>query len=281
MRQVRFCAMGTDVMAWGVADEAGQPVRAWFDKAEAIFSRFLEASDLTLLNETAAPTVAVTATMAACLEMALELRTRTGGLVDPAVGAALIDWGYDRTFVAVADQSAKTQSSTLGGWSIDNGTVSRPLGTKLDLGGIAKGWACDRAIDKGLASVVSAGGDVRSSHPDTVVDIDDPWGETAIRVHLGVGGLATSSRTRRRWKAGADDAHHIIDPRTLAPARTPVLSATVTAATAVEAEAGAKAVLLLGEEGLAWAERQDWIDAALVVWHDGNVFATSGWEMAA
>jgi thiamine biosynthesis lipoprotein len=87
--------------------------------------------------------------------------------------------------------------------------------------------------------------------------------------------------TRRKWRIGAQDAHHIINPRTLAPAVSPVFSASVTAATAVEAEAGAKAVLLRGESGLAWAERQSWIDAALVVWHDGNVFATSGWEMAA
>ena len=67
----------------------------------------------------------------------------------------------------------------------------------------------------------------------------------------------------------------------MAPAASPIFSATVTAATAVEAEAGAKAVLLHGESGLAWAEQQDWIDAALVVWHDGNVYATTGLEMAA
>jgi len=37
--------------------------------------------------------------------------------------------------------------------------------------------------------------------------------------------------------------------------------------------------LLLGEEGLAWADRQSWIRGALVEWHDGSVFATT--EMAA
>ena len=42
----------------------------------------------------------------------------------------------------------------------------------------------------------------------------------------------------------------------MAPARSPVVSATAVAATAVEAEAGAKAMLLLGEDGLAWADRQ-------------------------
>ena len=122
---------------------------------------------------------------------------------------------------------------------------------------------------------------VWATPPITTVSIEDPWGETAAQVRLGDGGLATSSTTRRRWRVGHEEAHHIIDPRRSRPATTPIFSATVSASTAVEAEAGAKAVLLQGERGLVWAEQQDWIDAALVVWHDGNVYATSGWDMAA
>jgi hypothetical protein len=55
----------------------------------------------------------------------------------------------------------------------------------------------------------------------------------------------------------------------------------VVASTAAAAEAGAKTVLILGAAGLAWADAQDWVRAALVVWHDGSVFATSGMELAA
>jgi thiamine biosynthesis lipoprotein len=76
-------------------------------------------------------------------------------------------------------------------------------------------------------------------------------------------------------------AHHLIDPRTGRPADTPILSATVVAGTATEAEAGAKAVLLLGEDGLSWAADQAWIEAALAVWHDGSVFGTKGLKLAA
>ena len=65
------------------------------------------------------------------------------------------------------------------------------------------------------------------------------------------------------------------------PAQSPVLSATVVAKSAVDAEAGAKAALLMGERALVWAADADWIDAALVVWHDGSVYATPGIEVAA
>ena len=54
-----------------------------------------------------------------------------------------------------------------------------------------------------------------------------------------------------------------------------MLSATVVADTAVEAEAGAKAVLLHGVDGLAWADDQPWIRSAIVVWDGGSVYGTA------
>ena len=278
MSRIEFRAMGTDVVAMG-DDVSG--VERFFAEAEAVLSRFDVSSELTALNDAAAPEVDVSDELAACLGAAHNLRARTAGLIDPAVGGAVIDWGYDRTFSEVEDRGRPSPIRDLGAWSIEGNRVRRAPGTRLDLGGIAKGWTADRAVELGLAGVVSAGGDVRSNLPDTTVAIADPWGAVTARVRLGRGGLATSSSTRRRWKVGGVDAHHIIDPRRLEPAVSPIFSASVIAATAVEAEAGAKAVLLHGEHGLVWAEQQDWIAAALAVWHDGNVYATTGWETAA
>jgi thiamine biosynthesis lipoprotein len=279
MRQTEFRAMGTDVVAVGVGSR--QRVVDWFDAAEDVFSRFRGDSELSRLNESGAETAVVSETMAACLRTAQLLKDKTNGLVDPAVGSLTAAWGYDRTFVEVVDLDTAPAIEAAGTWSIVGNTFSRRSGTRLDLGGIAKGWTCDTAVEAGLAEVVSAGGDVRSSHLETVVSIEDPWGGTALRARLGVGGLATSSTTRRRWRVAGKPAHHLIDPRTLAPADTPIFSATVVADTAVEAEAGAKAVLLQGEFGLVWAEQQPWIRAALVAWHDGSIYATTGWEEAA
>jgi thiamine biosynthesis lipoprotein ApbE len=278
MIEVEFRSMGTRIVA--VGNDPGQ-VEPFFAEAETVFSRFEPASELSLLNGDPASSVEVSVELAACLHAAADLRHRTDGLIDPAVGNAVIAWGYDRTFTEVEDRNEVGPIGDVGDWTIAGNIVSRRPGTRLDLGGIAKGWTADRAVSTGLADVVSAGGDVRSNLAETTVSILDPWGEIAATVRLGLGGLATSSSTRRRWQVGDVFAHHIIDPRRLAPATSPVFSATVTAATAVEAEAGAKAVLLHGEHGLVWAGQQDWITAALVIWHDGSVFATTGWEMAA
>lgn len=278
----RFDAMGTWVEVRAETDAGQLKARDLFTSMEARFSRFIESSELNAVNAADTDEVVLSAEFAEILAAAADLLLRTAGLVDPAIGGRVIGWGYDRSFDELAGMAALPPTSHIAAtWRLVGTTLRRRPGTRFDFGGLAKGWTADRAVEAGYASVVSAGGDVRSSEPTTTVDIVDPWGRSAAHVALGVGGLATSSVARRRWDTAAGPAHHIIDPRHGDPAVTPILSASVIAATAVEAEAGAKAVLILGAEGLAWAERQPWIRSAVAVWHDGTVYATPGVELAA
>lgn len=277
-----FPAMGSTV-AVTADDERGVALtRAWFEEVEQCASRFRATSELSRLNRDPGPVAAVSPLLADLLAAADAMRRRTRGLVDPAVGRDVVRWGYDTTFAAVRDRVAvPDRSADTPPWIICGNTVCRPPDVRLDLGGIAKGWTADQAVERGLAAIVSAGGDVRSSHPDADVHVLGPHGEVVARVALGRRALATSSVSRRRWTVGGRAAHHIIDPRTGAPAIGPIVSATVVAATAVEAEAGAKAMLLHGVDGLAWAAAQAWLDGGIAVWGDGSVYATSGLEVAA
>lgn len=275
--------MGTTVETWSDAAGSTADVARWFEDVESRCSRFRPESELSAINRSSSANISLSDMMWEVLSAADEARTLTGGLVDIGVGSAVAGWGYDRTFDQVVDIASPRGQVSAPGWSLHTGdrTLRRSPGTWLDLGGIAKGWACDRAIEKDLAGVVSAGGDLRSADPGTVTTVQDDSGRTAAKVHVGVGALATSSITRRRWRVGDREVSHLVDPRTMAPVETPVLSATVVAATAVEAEIGAKAVLIKGADGLAWADRTDWIRSALVLWHDGSVFATTGTELVA
>ncbi len=274
--------MGTTISVTARDDDAVAATRRWFAHAERACSRFLADSPLTRLNDDPRRAVPVPAELAEVLAVASRLRDRTGGLVDAGVGADVVRWGYDQSFEAVADRREPPRGDAGGrSWSLRDGRLIRSPGLRLDLGGIAKGWAADRAVARGWASIVSAGGDIASAHEACVVDVTGPGGEVVATIPLGVGALATSSVGRRTWRVAGEAVHHIIDPRTGAPAQTPVESATVIARSAVEAEAGAKTVLLRGAGGLAWAAAQSWIDGALVVWHDGAVYATSGFEVAA
>ncbi len=273
--------MGTTVEVVA-ADGAGLHATVeLFTRLERRFSRFLAGSELSAVNRNGDEEVFVSLPLSRVLSIAADLRRRTDGLVDPAVGGALAAWGYDRTFAAVEDLERVPPAIPTPGWEIRGQRLLRPPGTRLDLGGIAKGWAADEAVESRRALLVSAGGDVRSALPAARAEVRDPWEGTPATVVIGRGGLATSSVARRRWRAGPAEAHHLIDPSTSAPVKSPVLSATASCATAVESEAAAKAVLLRGESGLAWADEQPWIEAAMAVWHTGSVFATDGWEMAA
>jgi len=276
-----FGAMGTRIEVHG-SDSAGlDEVRAWFRRVEDRCSRFRPDSELSLANARAGEEISLSPLLAEVLAAAVDMRDRTGGLVDPGIGERVAAWGYDRTFDEIVDvDDPPLGRGPVPSWSVEGRTLRLGEGTRLDLGGIAKGWAADRAVEMGLAAMVSAGGDLRSADPAMQVDVKDASGGLLACVALGAGGLATSSTARRRWVAGGREVSHLIDPRTGCPVESPVVSATVTAATALEAEAGAKAVVLLGADGLVWAERQPWLRGAMAEWEDGFTYATAGLEAA-
>jgi thiamine biosynthesis lipoprotein len=166
--------------------------------------------------------------------------------------------------------------------------VRLPPGARLDLGGVAKGWAADRAARRLGATgpaLVDASGDIAASAPPRgapgwaigVADPGDPGGQLAL-LCLARGGVATSGRDYRRWRRAGRWWHHLIDPRTGLPAETDVVSATVVAPTALDAEVAAKVALLLGQRvGLAWLEARPWL-AGLLVGPDGRVATSRRWS---
>lgn len=277
-----FAAMGTTVSVTASSAADVGATQAWFGEVERVCSRFRPDSDLTLVNDAPSGCVMVSRMLAEVLDAAQKLRTLTDGLVDPGVGGEVIRWGYDRSFEQLTNRAEPVGNGDRSvEWHLDGRWLTRSPGMRLDLGGVAKGWAADRAVEQGLASIVSAGGDVRSCHPDAAVEVLGPDDEILATLRLGRRALATSSVAKRRWRVAGGTAHHVIDPRTGAPAGGPIVSATVVAATALEAEAGAKAMLLHGVDGLAWVAAQRWLEGGLAVWSDGSVYATAGIEVAA
>jgi len=283
MRRDLFRAMGTTIDVTAPTDDAIVETRRIFEAVEGTCSRFLSESELSQVNRVPGTEVSLSPLMARVMHAADTARTISHGFVDAGLGGAVCAWGYDRSFEAVNDRSHGVAPvvAPRPEWSVKGAVLTRSPDTAIDLGGVAKGWTCDVAVERGNARIVSAGGDVRSAAPDATVEIVDPWGDIAASVLLGVGALATSSISRRCWRFGDREANHLIDPRTMEPSDGPILQASAITATALEAEAAAKAILLQGSDGLAWADRQPWIRGAVAVWNDGNVYATTGLEMAA
>jgi FAD:protein FMN transferase len=274
-----FRAMGTDIELLvrpsnGGGSDVFDAVEAEFERLEQIMSRFRFDSELSQLNRTAA--LDVSAELAHVIELALAAREQTAGRFDPCVHDALVAAGYDRTFAEVAPDGADTAelgSICGGGVSVDGCRVELEDGAKLDLGGIGKGYAAERAADILAATgpcLVDAGGDVavRGGH---VWPVGVETGEGIVTLALDRGALATSGSDRRRWRRNGEERHHLIDPRTGRSAESDVVRVTVFADDAVQAEVLAKLLYLAGAEEAA--ERSA---TAIIVTRSGETIFTGG-----
>jgi FAD:protein FMN transferase len=154
-------------------------------------------------------------------------------------------------------------------------------GVRISLGGIAKGYAVDRAAkvleDRGLtAFFVQAGGDLytRGKKPDGtdwqagVRDPRGPDGSYFAMLAVSDHAFSTAGDYERSYFANNKRYHHIIDPRTGYPA-TASRSVTIWAPTALQADELDDAVFILGpEKGLALIESQDGVGAVIVDAHN-------------
>ena len=96
---------------------------------------------------------------------------------------------------------------------------------------------------------VSAGGDLAARETPVSVALADGAAVTLVR-----GGIATSGTATRRWLRGGELQHHLIDPRTGAPSRSPWLYVTAIGRTCTAADVAAKAGFLLGHDGPEWLD---------------------------
>jgi FAD:protein FMN transferase len=272
MNEHRFSAMGCEVVLHGGRASEWVEVERLFRDRDRTFSRFIPASELNRVNEAAGHPTLVSELFATTLEVAIQAAEETDGLVDPTLGAALTAAGYTRDFSELTpDPRPAGPASGPHRVQLIGRIVRLPEGAVLDLNGVVKSLAVDDALAllSGDASV-SAGGDLAARGPLTVAL---PGGEA---VDLRKGALATSGRTKRRWLRGGEVQHHLIDPRTGRPSRSPWTEVTACGATCVAADVAAKAAFLLGDDGPAWLDARG-IPGRLVR-ADGTVRLSRAWE---
>jgi thiamine biosynthesis lipoprotein len=268
-------AMGTSVSARATAadeETARRAVEAAFEaiaQAERVASFYDPASELMALNGAAAegPREA-SPELYELVALAREVAAATDGYFDPTV-APLVEaygikggaprWPDDEELAGVMDRvgyegvKLNPEKRTV--------TFARP-GMVLDLSGIAKGWAVDRAAaamaDAGAqAGIVEAGGEVvcfgggpGKGEPWKVGVQDPDGGGLYATFEVGAGSCATSGGYAQRFEAEGHKFSHLFDPRTGRPAEG-AAGVTVVARTCAEADAWATALAVMpaGESG--------------------------------
>jgi thiamine biosynthesis lipoprotein len=297
--RISFPALGTTAVLV-VADRAGLPaaeraLRHTLAAVDETCSRFRSDSEISRLHRATGRATTVSPLLARALAVALRAAETTNGLVDPTVGAAVRGLGYDRDFAAVEPDDPAPLGRARpapGWWRLRFDPVSRrvviPRGVEIDLGATAKALAADLAAAEaatraGCGVLVSLGGDlaVAGDPPDGAwrVAIGDDHVRADTRPEATVtvvsGGLATSSTTRRTWRRSGRIVHHIVDPRTGDAADLVWRTASVAAATCVDANTASTAAIVLGAEAPAWLARRR-LPARLVT-PAGEVVTVAGW----
>lgn len=296
-----FRAIGTTatvvVQDPAAAEPAERALAAELEALDAACSRFREDSELNMLHADAGRSVRVGSLLFEALEVAVRAAERTGGAVDPTIGNAIADLGYDADLDQVQARTAappKALGAVVGYMHVQlnsrTRTVRIPRGVRLDLGSTAKALGADRAAARIAGEVrggvlVSLGGDVAVAGPPPAGgwavgiarESSTPAGLVDQVVAITHGGLASSATSVRAWQVGDRQAHHIIDPRTgdsVAP-YWDLVSATGTSC--VEANVVTTASIVWGEQAL---DRLAGFDQSVrLVRFDGKVFCVNGWPL--
>ncbi|MFL5824688.1 MAG: FAD:protein FMN transferase [Solirubrobacteraceae bacterium] len=301
-----------DVAALEPALEAVQRVVAEFDLA---CSRFRPDSGLSAVNASGGAWTEVSPLLLEAVSVSLRAAEVTDGDVDPTVGQALVSLGYDRDFAEIGGGApARPRLARVPGWRTvqldpEAGAVRVPRGVTLDLGATAKALAADHAA--AAAGEAAAGADPVAGCADTAAAGADPAAGCGVLVSLGgdlaitgpapaqgwsirvtddhradlsapgqwitlrSGGLATSSTTVRRWKNVNGEAHHLVDPATGRPVSGSWRTATVTAASCLDANIASTAAMIRGARAAEWLESLA-LPARLVT-VNGTVRHVAGW----
>jgi thiamine biosynthesis lipoprotein len=251
------------------------------DRIEALMSYHRTDSELARINREAADSpVRVGSDTFEVLRQARHFSELSEGAFDVTVGPLMDLWraAAEANEPPTAAELAAVREKV--GWrkvvlDPDASTVwLRVRGMKVDLGGIAKGYAVDKSVEvmkqKGaLGGMVDLGGNIRcfgltpqgQSHwyvavqnPNVSADDLDP-GPSPIVLQIKEASIATSGHYRRFATVGGRKQSHIVDPNTGYDNES-LASVTIIAADAVSADALSTAVSVLGRErGLALVER--------------------------
>jgi thiamine biosynthesis lipoprotein len=192
----------------------------------------------------------------------------------------------------VPTESERNDARAASHWDLleltDTGAVKRALGVCVDLGGIAKGYAIDRAVEalrraRVVGGMVDVGGDLacfgeQADGRDWPVDVKDPFGPGRLaRLRVRGGAVATSGNYARYVEIAGQRYSHVIDPRTRRPAHA-AQSVTVVAPTARTADVWATALSVLGPEGFGRLPKD--VDALIIVGSkdDYQILCTTGFR---
>jgi thiamine biosynthesis lipoprotein len=230
---------------------------------EERFSRFIATSELTLFNGSAGQNTKVTHQFSDLLYAAKDLSIKTNGIYNPFILPDLQRAGYMRSWnndyqpIDYTDRKLFYAADI----KIYHDSAKIPASSAIDFGGIGKGYLLDQLhnylLNQNLDGYwVSLGGDIICfgydlDEADWQILIQDAnYTDKTVGQYSNDDGqflaIATSGVTKRKGVHKGKAWHHIIDPHTGQPTKSAILTATITATTAKDADVYCKSIVIGG-----------------------------------
>lgn len=283
----RFKAMGSpcEVQGFVASRQQGesvvQQVETDVARLEQRYSRYRTDSFLSEINRVAAAggEIAIDEETAGLLNYAATCYQQSDGLFDITSGVLRRAWRFDHGELPDPELIDKLLETV--GWEKlrwQDLKLSFPLsGMEIDLGGVVKEYAADRAASlceaAGMHSgLINMGGDIRAvgARPDGspwIISIQHPRkpGEVLQNIELFRGGIATSGDYERCIQIGGVRYSHILNPRTGWPVKH-LASVSVVGDFCLIAGSASTITMLKEEDGPSWLENLGllhiWMDAS-------------------
>lgn len=288
--QKTFPGMGTVhsimIEGCGVLSAADQ-IKDRLIQMEHLWSVFRQDSEISRLNQSAGQkTMPVSPDTMQILKESVRLSEETAGAFDVTAGALSGLWREamktecmpDARMIAEALRHTGSRHIRFSGNGVRIGKEQT-----IDLGGIAKGYALDRAMEmlsvSGIrTALLNFGGTIGAVGRPIPVGVRNPFkpdGAPIGTLLLSNACAVTSGSYERFARIDGRTVHHIIDPRTGYPSSSGLVSVTLTGTNAARLDAFATGVFILGIDRSLALLKKNGIEAVFIT-SDGEVLRTEG-----
>ena len=290
-----------EVTIWGENDARGteltSKVLREFDRLQKELHAW-QPSELTKVNDAIAKgeSIQIMPELAAILQDAAKLSAQSDGAFNPAIGKLIALWGFQSDeFKPIIPDAEKIKAlvnakPSMADLKFDGTKISsRNRDVKIDLGGYAKGYALDRAVDilrkEGVQNaLINIGGNIiamgeRGNRPWRI-GIQHPRKPSAIAAMdlYNEEAIGTSGDYQRYFEKDGKRYCHVIDPSTGMPVEN-VQSVSIIAKTGTEigvmSDVASKPIFIAGAEKWRTASKMMGIDLVLRVDGKGGVDVTT------
>ncbi len=281
-----------DITAYGKdSEKAVAETEKEINRLEKLFSTTNENSEIYKLNKD--KSAVLSDDTFDLIKRSLNFYHKTGEILDISIYPVVREWGFTTGEYKVPDASVLEELKK----HIDSDKISLDENTKtvtledkdmlVDLGAVAKGYTSDKICglmkDMGIKSaVVSLGGNVQTVglKPDGSkwkIAVQNPFSDGGYAASLNIADCAviTSGAYERYFEQDGKIYHHIMDPKTAAPADTDLASATIVSKDATLADAYSTTLFIMGKDKAVdfWRENKSDFDIILID-KDSNIYVS-------